>query len=78
MKVYLTFKTPDALNDAAREAAVRAREQGEENQLSHDEIEEGADAAFNEVMEVGEKFIKYGETITVELDTTAKTCTVVK
>lgn len=77
MKVYITFKTPDALEDAARDAAARVNESATaDDRVDDEEAQQAADDAFDKVMEVGQKFIKYGEYLTVELDTETGTCTV--
>lgn len=77
MKLRLTFKTPDALLKAAREAAAIARENAVLEGRTDIE-QERADKAFDDVMEVGELYIEYGEIVNLELDTETKSCTVLK
>ena len=57
MKFRVTFKTPDALDEAV----------GEIDQKH-------ADKAYD----LAQEFVEFGEYITVEFDTTAKTCVVLK
>jgi hypothetical protein len=78
VKAYITFKTPDALITAATDAAVAARTQAQEDKLSKDRTKEVSDSAFDEVMKVGELFVRNDEYVTLELDTEAGTCTVIK
>jgi hypothetical protein len=56
MKVKLTFKMPDAVEQALEDIAEDDRE---------------------EVRQACEKWVRYGEYITVEVDTEAGTCTVI-
>lgn len=77
MKIYLTFKTPDALEDAAREQAERVKEAAaEEDTLTTEEIEERYEKTYNEVLDAGKKWFQYGEYVNVVLDTETGTCTV--
>ena len=77
MKVRITFKTPDALSDAAREAAANACEEAKKSGR-HRLADYISDNVFDEVMDAGELFIKYGEIVVLELDTETKLCTVLK
>jgi len=77
MKLYLTFKTPDVLEDAASEQASRIRDEaGEENQLDPDELQDVYDKAFEKLMEVGKKWVRDGEYISVEIDVDGGECIV--
>ncbi len=83
MKFYVSFKTPDALEYGAKDAADSARERSIENDelngddASSEETKEITERVFEECMKAGKKWIKYGESITVMIDTVAGTCTVV-
>lgn len=69
MRVRITLKTPDALNDAIERAA-------------EDEVggPPDDDEAFNELVaktkKLAERWFQYGELVTLVLDTEAETCTV--
>lgn len=65
MKVRVMMKTPDALDYGLAEAFADV-ERGEER-----------NAQWDIAKTVCEKFLKYGECLTVEIDTEAETCTVV-
>lgn len=75
MKIQITMKDPDTLHDAIREAV--------EEELSlipsitdveRDELLEGRCERLNEI---ASKWFKYGEYLTVELDSDANTCAVI-
>lgn len=77
MKLYLTFKTPDVLEDAIREKAQQiADEAAEEKKLDNDELLQVYEATYDELKKAGEKWIACGEYINVEIDTDAATCVV--
>lgn len=81
MKIRLSFKTPDVGDEAVKEAKEDLRyhylaEHGVDSitDLSpeqEDELEECLGACQDEIEEVCEKWLSYGECITVELDTTS-------
>ncbi len=78
MKLYLTFKTPDVLREAAKEKADDVvEEQNQDNNLSPDDADELRHETFHKFMKLGRKFVRDGEYVTLELDTDAETCTVV-
>ncbi len=71
MKFRITFKTPDAVSDAI-----------ESHGFGYDksDSEEQADAKYDfadKMKKVAEKFVSYGECVTVEFDTDTQTCEVV-
>lgn len=75
MKFRVTMKDPDTLYDAAQEAA-------EENLASVDNIAEHeketlVEGRVEDLKEVASKWFEYGEYLTVEIDTEAKTCVVI-
>ncbi len=75
MKFRVTMKDPDTLDDSIRDA-VRS----ELKAVSHlDELERGIilDHRIETVMELCRRWFADGECLTVEIDTTAGTCTVV-
>lgn len=73
MKIRVTFKDPDALDNALQEAPL-VRPDG----LTDEEWEPIAEARREKIRDgLCATFIEYGEYITVEYDTEAKTCTVV-
>jgi hypothetical protein len=71
MIVRISFKTPDAMEDAIQEAIQFAEEDAKETgeTVDTDELREKAEA-------VCKKWIKFGENITVDVDTENGTCTV--
>lgn len=81
MKLRITLKDPDALYECVRDQVVNAlpeeeREEydrmnsREQNMFIMDRVEEAQDAA--------REWMLYGEYITVEIDTEARTCQVIK
>ena len=66
MKIRITFKTPDAVDDAINDL-----------ELDENLDEEAKLEVLDSVTEFINKFVKYGELITVEFDTEDKTATVV-
>lgn len=67
MKVHVTFKTPDALDMALDEACL--------NDYGNDQSVEDIK---DEARQICEKWIKYGEYVTLEIDTTQGTATVLE
>lgn len=68
MKIQVTFKTPDALFDAAQEYAFEKAESS---------VTIAYNEAFQEAREKLSKFIRYEENITIEFDIEAGTAVVV-
>lgn len=86
VKFYITFKTPDAIDDAINDELenvterylATAKAEGESD-LDDDEQEDlfnFKDEVTLQMREVATKFISHGEYVTVEFDTEAKTATV--
>lgn len=72
MKIIVQFKDPDALEESIREAM-----QGVElPDLSDDERQAVIDARTEAVRELCQQWFEYSEYLRVEVDTEAKTCTV--
>ncbi len=63
MRLRVTFKTPDAVDRAIRDARVDAVD------------DTGLEA---EVRDTIDKFVRFGEYVTIEFDTTLGTATVLK
>jgi hypothetical protein len=78
MKFLVTMKDPDTLYDAIRDA-VRAEIKSNvlASQLDADEQEVVAEKREDKTREVCSLWFSDGEYLTVEIDTKAKTCTVV-
>lgn len=76
MKIRVTMKDPDALyeciNDAVREVFEARME------LDDDERDQLRDLHEKRARDVAAQWFKYGEYLTVEIDTDAKTCVVVE
>lgn len=75
MKFKVTMKDPDTLYDAVSDAVHEevSRIPG----LDNDEIEAVKSERKDKVKALCEKWFEYGEYLTVEIDTEAKTCMVV-
>jgi hypothetical protein len=74
MKFDVTMKDPDTLHDAIREAVEKQIK--EAGITDEDEIEVLADARHKKISELCSTWFQYGEYLTVEIDTDAKTCVV--
>ena len=74
MKLKITFKDPDVVTDAIREAV--AIEVSAIEQLSTEEKEDLIASRAGKVETHLEKWITYGEYVTIEFDTDAGTATV--
>jgi hypothetical protein len=74
MKFKVSMKDPDTLYDAINDAL---EEELEPLGLDEDESEAVADVRRGKIREVCSKWFRYGEYLTVEIDTEAETCTVV-
>ena len=73
MKFKITLKDPDGVGNSIQEAIKNDLP----NDLDENEYEELTESRKNLVEEAASKWIKYGEYITVEIDTAANTCVVV-
>jgi len=73
MKVQITFKDPDALEDCITEALEEVTVEG----ISADELEAVKEKRREEVRDLCRQWFKWGEYLTVEVDTESKTCAVV-
>ena len=73
MIISVTFKCPDVVDDAIRRAAFREADSEEEGLLSVEDKEIYAETRVLELETFLEKWVQYGELITVEFDTEAKT-----
>lgn len=71
MKFRVTFKTPDAVDvESIVNQLFPQRQDGDEDDLEYE-------SAHDKVRSCVEKFVKYGEVITVEFDIENGTCIVV-
>lgn len=77
MKFKVSFKDPDVLSDAIREAVKRDLATAVDNGLlAEDEADALADIRMGKVSDICAKWFEYGEYLRVEIDTETKTCTV--
>lgn len=80
MKFRATFKTPDAVEEPAAEAAAaEARRQFRtfdppESAVTFEEVREDL---LSECDGFAKRFVRYGELVTIEFDTVAETATVI-
>jgi len=75
MKFRVTMKDPDTLHDAIREAVER--EVAAMPDLDDDEREAIIEKRNEKVSDKCDRWFKYSEYLTVEIDTEAMTCVVV-
>lgn len=78
MKFTVTMKDPDTLQDAIREAVkndVEATTAGLDDEEREAVVEQ---QRFEKVQKVCERWFRYGEYLSVEVDTDAQTCTVLR
>lgn len=61
-KIFLSFKTPDAVNEAIVEAAAQ-----------HYTTDEDKDEFIDKASSLAERWIEYGEAVCLELDTDCET-----
>jgi hypothetical protein len=73
LKFQVQMKDPDTLSDAIADAVD---EELKPLNLPEDEREAVAEKRIEKVGDVCDKWFKYGEYLTVEIDTEAKTCVV--
>lgn len=80
MRFRVTLKSPDACRDSIEDRIEQYKQELREDHGYTDEetIEEMADAMDHELQAEAEKWFGYGEYLTVELDTEAHTCKVVR
>lgn len=76
MKFRVALKDPDTLADAV-EAAVLAELKHANPTLSEEERDQIADSRKEKTLALCAKWFKHGEYLTVEIDTKARTATVV-
>jgi hypothetical protein len=85
MKFRVTMKNPDGLHRAVKEAAREAADMGADwrrdceaagNPVEGSNIE-ALDEQVEDLMDLASTWFEYGEYLTVEIDTEAKTCVVV-
>jgi len=73
MKFKVTFKSPDAVYQSAIDAAGSATQ----NIVDDEERHQAYDDVRHELEEFADKWVRYGEYITIEFDTDANTATVI-
>lgn len=76
MKFRITFKTPDVVEDSISEFSYGSL--SEEFGPNHPDFDEQREIMEDELHNIISKWVKYGEMITIEFDTVAKTATVVE
>ena len=74
MKFQVTMKDPDVLNDVIEEALVN--EVDEIFGLDTNERQALVEERSEKIRDICKKWFRYGELLTVEVDTDAATCTV--
>jgi hypothetical protein len=77
MKFRVTMKDPDTLSDAIDEAVEESTSAEVLVGFSDEEREAVAEKRREAYSAIAGKWIEYGEYLTVEIDTEAKTCTVI-
>lgn len=73
MKIRITLKDPDSLLDAVTEAVDNLKIEG----VDEDEMESVREKRVEKIMDLAGDWFEYSEYVTLELDTDAKTMTVV-
>lgn len=73
MKFRITMKDPDCVYDAVQDAMKDLKIDG----VSEDEMVELREKREEQTRDLCDKWFEYGEYLTVEVDTEAKTCTVI-
>lgn len=74
MKIKVTMKDPDVLDDAITEAVANGMGEAPRDE---DEREALAEVRREKARKLAAKWFEYGEYLTVEIDTDAGTCVVV-
>jgi nitrogen regulatory protein PII-like uncharacterized protein len=75
MKFQITMKDPDGVYDCMKDAAKEAAEQV--TGVDEDEREGLVETKMEKIQKLAKQWFEYGEYLTVEIDTEAKTCVVV-
>ena len=75
LKIKINLKSPDAIHDAVREAAIQGMRDDLEGQEFRDVLAERMDFLFDGPLH---KWIVYKECMTIEIDTVAGTATVLE
>lgn len=75
MKIKVTMKDPDTLQDAIQEAVV---EHFKALGICGDELEAVAEKRTEKVSALAEEWFRYGECLTVEIDADARACVVLR
>lgn len=70
MKFVITMKTPDAVDCACAEAATEYNERVDETIMDED--------IYSNLTEICERWFKYGESVSIEIDTDKNTATVLE
>ncbi len=80
MKIYMTFKTPDAVDYMIEEEVAQAIERHKEThpEADEEELDIIRIETKNELEKCAKQWIRGGEYITVELDTSNGTCKVLR
>jgi hypothetical protein len=76
MKFKVTLKDPDCLLDAIDEAVDENMNQTIKNTLTPHEYKMVKESRVEEINKICKQWFEYGEYLEVEIDTEAKTCTV--
>lgn len=77
MKLQITMKTPDCVHYAIEEAKQQAREEVE-NEHDRETFDEEMAGTFDSWKELCEKWFRYGEELTLEIDTDEETIRVLE
>lgn len=75
MKIRVTMKDPDTLDDSVRDAVAQSFLDSE---LSTEEVEAASEVRREKMRAACDRWFKWGEYLTVEIDTDAGTCVVVE
>lgn len=79
MKVNITFKDPDSLSDQLEDDKfMLVKKLRSELGLSQEGAEAEAEARMMPLRELARRFFQYGEYVTIELDSEAKTAVVLE
>lgn len=77
MKLRITMKTPDCVSDAIENAKGEARQEIE-NEKDRETFDEEVAGTFDSWKEICEKWVSYGERVTLEVDTDEETIRVLE
>jgi hypothetical protein len=79
MKFKVQLKDPDVLHDAIRDAVTKhVAEKAAAMDLDDEERQNLVDRRCDRIAEMAGRWFKWGEYLTVEIDTEAGTCTVLE